>query len=207
MISICLHGWGSSARQFQAHWEATADAVDGHGAPERLFLDGLEAEPVSGNRRWFAFTGRHDRLAASLCDCVPRLEALVAQQLSREGLAPETPIGVVGHSQGGMLALALAARQRLHIVRADAFAAFLPAAYMAARMARADAGGRAQVALALYSSAPDPFVPHEAVQRTAEWLRSLEIGAVDHHVVADLPHAFSPAWIEAANRERKPCLP
>ncbi|MQA40378.1 alpha/beta hydrolase [Rugamonas aquatica] len=201
MIWICLHGWGSSAQLFQAEWEAAGSGALGDDAPTRLFLDGLEAEPVSGNRRWFPFTGRHDRLAAALRDCGPRLEALVAHRLEQAGIAPQTPLGILGHSQGGMLALALAARQRLNIVRAAAFAAFLPAPYME----RAEPGRRGGVRVALYSSTLDPYVTRAPVHATAEWLRSLDIGSVDHHIVAGLPHAFSPAWIQAATGEPTPC--
>ena len=193
MIQVCLHGWGSSASRFQAAWDA-GTAGDGEA---RLFVDGLEPDLASGARRWFPFSGDPDTLAASLVRCLPAVEAAIRARLAAAGLAAQQPFELLGHSQGAMLALALALRQRLPIVAVESYAGWLPPAYPAVLAP----GAPASMPIALHSSRADRWVPPAAVDGSAARLRALGLRRVEHHISAHLPHTFSSAWLTAARSD------
>ena len=186
MIWLCLHGWGSSAAHFEAQWQGAAlEPGDRH-----IYLDGPERDSMSGRRRWFPFSGQPATLSASLQRCAPLVEQYAIDVLTGAGEAAHAPIGLLGHSQGGMLALALALRQRLNVARVECYCAFLPAAY--ALPGPVDGGGATPVSL--HASLLDQFVPVQSVLETAERLRKRNLGPVVHRIVSNLPHEFLPAW-------------
>lgn len=188
MTDFFLHGFASSAELFRREWATSEPLLASRG----IFLDGFEPEPLSGNRRWFAFSGIESRLAESVADCAGRVEAEVAARLQTLGLAAD-PIRLFGHSQGGMLALELARRGRLRIAEVHSFAAYLPAP------GAPPAGGRRlDTVVYLNSSRCDRYIERSHVERTVAGLRSAGIRDVRDRVAGHLPHSFSPDWLGAA---------
>lgn len=183
MIDVFLHGFGSSAALFRREWEAFEPrlALDG------IFLDGFEPESLSGNRRWFPFSGVESRLASSVRECADPLEAAIADRLTRP-----SAIRLFGHSQGGMLALELACRGRLPIAEVHSFAAYLPSSGPQRRRR-----GSLATVVYLHSSRCDPYIERGQVERTIERLKSAGIDDVRDRVAGGLPHNFSADWLGA----------
>ncbi len=186
-LRVFLHGWGSCAEQFRAAWP-----------PARLqpvarccFLNGCEQDPLTGRRRWFAFSGQEATLARSLRERSEQVERMIECELLHRGEAADAVIALVGHSQGGMLALAITLRGRLNVAAADSYAAFLPAA----EQTEASAGATA-ARITLHASQVDEYVPLHRVQATVQQLRRLGLRHVELRVGAALPHAFCADWLD-----------
>jgi len=190
VIWIHLHGWGSSAEIFRSQWSAARN----HPPGTHIFLDGLEHDPLTGRRRWFAFSGDEEQMAQRLLLSAPKAEALIRAELDRLSSPPQAAISLTGHSQGGMLALALTLRGRLNIARTECYATFLPSA-PALRPDAAPVG----TTVVLYSSRGDRYVSREMADATAERLRQLGVNRLKERITPHLPHAFSPAWLEPAS--------
>ncbi|HEY0310973.1 MAG TPA: alpha/beta fold hydrolase [Allosphingosinicella sp.] len=188
MTDFLLHGFGSSAALFRKEWEPFAPLL----APGAVFLDGFEAEALTGHRRWFPFSGVESRLAAMLAESADRVEAAIAGHL-RTCPDGDGPIRLFGHSQGGMLALDLACRGSLPIAAVHSFAAYLPAGGPPRR-----GTARHDTIVHLHSSEGDQYIRRGQVRRTVERLRDAGISDVRDRVAARLPHAFSAAWVEGA---------
>lgn len=188
MTDFFLHGFGSSGLLFRQEWEASEPLLASRG----VFLDGFDLEPLSGDRRWFPFSGIESRLAASVAECAGRVESEIGERL--RAVRRETgPIRLFGHSQGGMLALELACRGRLPIAAVHSFAAYLPAGDMPC------ASGRAlDTIVYLHSSRGDPYIGRSQVESTVDRLRAAGIRDVRDRVAENLPHRFSPDWLRAA---------
>lgn len=184
MIDIFLHGFGSSAALFRREWKACQPRL----ASDGIFLDGFEPESLSGNRRWFPFSGIESRLASSVRECAERLETALADRL---GPRPSA-VRLFGHSQGGMLALELVCRGRLPIAEVHSFAAYLPSAGPQRRRP-----GSLATVVYLHSSRCDPYIERGQVERTIERLKSAGIDDVRDRVAGDLPHTFSAGWLGA----------
>lgn len=186
MTRFFLHGWGSTAAAFAQSWVEAGTPPTG----DDCFIEGLEPDALTGRRRWFPFTGVEAALARHVRERAADVEARIAHELCARGLPADAPIGLVGHSQGGMLALQLALRAWLQIEHVECFAGFLPAPDTA------DAAPAARrTTVTLYGSFADPFVPPHQVEATVQRLRQLGLARVERRMAAGLAHAFSAAWL------------
>lgn len=185
VLSVCLHGLGSDAASF--HRVLRSSVPDG-----AVFLDGSETDLLTSGRRWFPFTTRPDALERHLDAVAPDVEARVAGALADRGLPPDTPVDLVSHSQGALLALEIVRAGRLRVRRATAFAGFLPPG----RFSLPVAPRPATTAVDLYASTRDAHVATEAVVATADALSALPEVSVRCFVSDTLEHAFSAGWLD-----------
>jgi len=189
MIRVYLHGFGSSATHFRSQWIQAGYQIGSHD----IFVDGLEAEPLSSRRRWFPLTGLDAQLGRFIDASIARVEETIRR------LLPSTPhsgsgVCLVGHSQGGMLALAMALRAQLTVTRAEIYAAFLP------RIGTPQVSpGAAEVEFLLHSSRADRYIGENRVKDTMGTLRESGAQRIRCRVASALPHDFSPDWLDAGN--------
>lgn len=188
-VRFFLHGWGSSAVRFRSLWPPSQL----HGACRFFFLDGVEHDELTGERRWFPFSNQDSTLARYVSERGKVVEKLIQQALASLGEPEDARIALSGHSQGGMIALDLAGHSCLNIACVDAYAAYLPTA---GRMAASS--NKAPRHVVLHASRADKYVPFAKVQNTVEGLQAVTNHHVELRVFDSLPHSFSAAWLNPA---------
>jgi predicted esterase len=191
-VAFYLHGFGSDSTRFKACWERSPPAR------RRFFLDGPEQDRLSSARRWFPFTTHVDGLTSGLESGAEAANEQIATALESIGCDNDTPIELVGHSQGAMICLELVRVSRWRIRRARCFAGFLPGP----KLTRTSVQGQRTV-LELFSSTEDRYVDPADVEQTVRFFRMLPDITVQHKVTHGLGHAFSAAWLEQRNFEAR----
>lgn len=179
MTDVYLHGFGSSGARFRSVWETARPP-----APDSLFLDGYQPDPLTGRFRWFPLSGVEAVLARHVAEAADRLTSDIAV---RAGAAE---IRLFGHSQGGMIALELVRRGELPIVFAEVFAAYLPLVESAGAWRGRPAG------VVLHSSDGDEYVAPGQVARTVAAMEAAGISVT--RVLHGTAHGFSPHWLASA---------
>ncbi|MFT5683604.1 MAG: maleylacetate reductase [Myxococcota bacterium] len=178
---LVVHGRGSSADRFLADIEAIL--------PDTTDLTLLA--PQATDRSWYP-----RGFAAPLADNQPHLDdALAALDAAFAVLSAHVPphrIAVVGFSQGACLALTWASST-----------AARPGALIAMTGAAADIGGDfsafSGVSVHLSRSEADPWVPADALQHTADALRTAG-ATVTVHTAPGSAHTIHPADADALRR-------
>ncbi len=183
MTAFFLHGFGSSGSDFRCIWES-AHAIES----DSIFLDGDQAEPLTGKRRWFPMSGLDDTLAGHVDEAASRLMPKLADALGKAG-SPE--MRIFGHSQGGMIALELVRRGELPIVFAGVFAAYLPSA----RITRPWHGRPEGVVL--HGSDSDEYVTISKIRGTGE---AMAKSGITHslRLLRGVKHKFTAAWLDGS---------
>lgn len=177
MTDIYLHGFGSSGAHFRHVWELARPP-----APDSLFLDGYQPDPLTGRFRWFPLTGAEPALARHLSGVVDRLTCDIASRVGTGELQ------LFGHSQGGMIALELVRRGELPVTFAEVFAAYLPLTESAGVWRGRPAG------VVLHSSDGDNYIAPRQVGRTVAAMAGAGI-PVRSRMLHGTAHGFSPDWL------------
>lgn len=190
MISFFMHGFGSSAEIFRNEWVGYGYEV----TPNSVFMNGDEDERLTGNRRWFPFSGNDQQLAVSLAQSVRNVEASIISHLRSQGIMQDEPINLIGHSQGGMIALELTCRGPFSIASVQCFASYLPTEFK-----RTFSSAAIDTTVVLYSSRADRYIMRKQVEQTVQKLRMAGISRVTDRITDILPHQFSAEWLRSAN--------
>lgn len=185
-MHFALHGWGSSAKAFTRHWPTQCQCTQSW-----CFMDGDEEEALYGGRRWFPFTGRDTALGEAIRTRADGLEARIKEELRLRSLGLDVPICMLGHSQGGMLALELGLRSRLNIVAVDVFGAFIPSSAF-----HSEGSCQRSLGIRLWAGEQDRYVPLAKVRATANALMGLGYANVELVVVPRVLHEFSSGWLK-----------
>jgi len=195
MMELYLHGYGSDASEFRSHWPPAG------GDQSRVFLNGPEFDRLTGRRRWFPLSGQEPSIAKGLAAATSFAEASIPKLIQIEGHASDVALTLVGHSQGGSVALALAARGTLNVRLVEAFACFLPSGFLppTTPSARPGAVPGEVLEVRMHYSIADRFVAASDVERTARMLRLWVQARVVLCCSPTLIHEFSSAWLDPAN--------
>lgn len=188
MIEFYLHGFGSHAADFASHWtqEFARDSV--------VFLDGPESDKFTRGRRWFPFTANANALREGIEAGARFATVEIHKVMKVRGLDLGSPIEIVGHSQGAMVALELVRRRQLNICMSGCYCGYLPEV-----MLESIGHARIDTELEVYSSAADQYVPVQAVLRTVGFFRTIPGVRVRHFQTSKLAHTFSREWLETTN--------
>jgi predicted esterase len=152
---------------------------------------------VSGKRRWFSFTTKHEGLALSISRQALLAECVVRDELRLRGLSIDTPVMLVGHSQGAMLCLELSLRSEINVVGVSSYAAFLPMSLLMVRPQHV----KTPITFLVFSSSSDRWIPQQDVDRTVAFLQTLSYTTVTDYRSSTLMHPFSMEWLNLANFE------
>jgi phospholipase/carboxylesterase len=181
---ILLHGRGGSAEDILSLSQAL-------GGQEFAYL-----APQAANHTWYpnSFLAPLEQNEPYLSSALDRVESIV-QLAGAAGIAPEN-IVVAGFSQGACLATEFVARRPRRYAGLIAFTGGLigpPGSDLT------HAGNLAGTPAFFGSGDPDPHVPWQRVQQSAEILK--QMGAdVAAHRYPGMPHTVTPSEIETARQ-------
>lgn len=182
MTTFFLHGYGSSARRFRK-----TISTSGYKLPaDHVFAEGLEEDNLFGGRRWFPLSQDDRKIRTWLGDAAEHVESIIVGS-AVAGAHTE----LVGHSQGGMLALEIVSRGRVNIDRVVAYAAYLPDPNDGVVDRRFICPE-----INLLSSLGDKYICHEKVSDSHSFFIRRSFPKVRHFVAENIPHEFSNIWLD-----------
>jgi phospholipase/carboxylesterase len=182
---ILLHGYGSNGDDLIGlvpYWRAAL--------PHTVFLSPNAPQPcpgAPGGRQWWPLTSFSPQArAAGVQEAAPALNAFIDQQLAAYGLT-EDRLGLVGFSQGTMVALHVGPRR-------GRLAGILGYSGMLADPDELAAGPHATPPVLLVHGDADPMVPVAALHQAAASLKPLGF-EVATHVSPGLGHSIDEAGL------------
>lgn len=188
---ILVHGRGATAESILALGDEVVGGDRGRGRIARL-------APRAAGNAWYpySFLAPVERNEPGLSSGIAAIEELVAG-LEAEGVPPERVV-VAGFSQGACLALEHAARHPRRYAGVAALTGGLigPPGTEWLRGGRDYPGSLAGTPVFLGSGDPDPHVPWERVEESAEALRRMG-GEVTVRRYPGMPHTVNREEIEA----------
>jgi phospholipase/carboxylesterase len=200
-LVIFLHGYGANGDDLLG----LSDPMAPH-LPDTVFIAPDAPEPCRANPyglQWFPvpwIDGSTQQAAeAGMVASVADLNAFLDERLSQEGLPPSA-LGLLGFSQGSMMALHAAPR------RAEAVAAVVAFSGRLLQPDRLEAEARVRPPVLLIHGDRDPVVPFEDMGTAGAAL--VQAGfEVYGHVMEDAGHSISPDGLSAALRFLRERLP
>ncbi len=189
-LVVLLHGYGANGEDLIALADAwrntmTDIAFVAPNAPEPM----MEAGP--GARQWFALTFRDpSELWRGVSTAGPDLDGFIDAEMQRYGLPPDR-VGLVGFSQGTMMALHVGLRRKTPLACIVGFSGLLAGA----EHLEADVVSRPPVQL--IHGAQDDLIPLDALQMTRESLAKADV-ANEWHICPDLGHGIDPHGFQLA---------
>ena len=182
--TIFLHGFGSDADSFSKQSGlARGSSI--------IFLDGFQNDQLTMKRRWFPLSSNKSNNSTSINRVLPEVADYIWAILSSEN----EPINFVGHSQGGMLALALASKSWFQVRDVVCFAGYLPDEPQTITEC-------SQTRLQLLSSSFDQYICPKLVKGTFNFFKNKTNWDVKHFQSNSLSHAFSAEWLSLNNFRR-----
>jgi phospholipase/carboxylesterase len=181
---ILLHGRGGSAEDILSLSQAL-------GGPEFAYL-----APQAANHTWYpnSFLAPLEQNEPDLSSALDRVESIV--QLARAArIAPEN-IVIAGFSQGACLATEFVAR---HPRRYAGLIAFTGGLIGPPGSDLTHPGDLAGTPAFFGSGDPDPHVPWQRVQQSAEILKHMDADVAAHRYPG-MPHTVTPGEIETARQ-------
>jgi predicted esterase len=190
IIRLFLHGWGSSAEKFRNQFLPILDRDNSHS----LFLDGLEYEPFTGLRQWMPLSASEKQIRAHLLSRIMFIQDYVRANLPEDVYREQRHLEIVGHSQGGMVGIALALLSNLYIKKVISLASFLP---------DVESGMWNSINsishFDLYASDADKYIPLSRVKETQLHLLKIGYRHVTFNEVSGASHQFGDPWLRQLN--------
>lgn len=166
---IALHGWGANALDLLG--------LAPHIARGRFLVlcpQGSLTFPIGPNANgfgWFPLTGGADADPAAVIASVDSLVAFVDAAQRRYAIASDK-LALLGFSQGGVLAYALALRQRQRFAAVAALSTWLPPPLIE------PGASLAQLPVLVQHGSRDPLIPAQRGQESVDGLRRLGANVV-----------------------------
>ncbi len=209
-LVVLLHGYGADGNDLidlAEHWRRDLPQAAFVAPNAPTLVPGAAYGPGMGGRQWFGLNdydptmlrrdpyraaGIYEKLLAGAEQAAPLLQAFLAAELARHGVAPGK-LALVGFSQGTMMALHLGLRQAVAPAAILGFSGALVGAERLAQQARS------KPPILLVHGSADDVVPLEAMFDTLNGLGAAEIPA-RWHLCLGLSHAIDPEGLRLGGK-------
>lgn len=184
-ILLLLHGYGSNGADLISlapHWQRLL--------PDALFLapNAPQRSGMGAGYQWWGLTAfTPQALAAGAASAAPAIDAFIDRKLSQYGL-DESRLGIVGFSQGTMMALHVGLRRRCQVAAIVGYSGMLTGA------ATLSHDAMTQPPVLLVHGSADAIVPVAALHAAKKALEHVGID-VTTHVSNGLGHSVDPVGL------------